>query len=298
VTPLRLAGDLYLIPLDQAACGFVNFIGAWLHLGEKTCLIDTGPSSTAPLLIDCLRRIVPAGPDLICLTHIHIDHAGGVGHLAAAFPDAPVVCHPKAVRHLAQPEKLWAGSLKSLGELARVYGPIPAVPEQRLLPSDRQGLGIDTVTTPGHAVHHVCYRSGDYLFAGEAGGVFQEFRGGRDYLRPATPVRFFLETSIASIDRLLDLAPGRICYGHFGMHDQAELQLKAHRSQLLQWADICGERIDRVSPNTFLNDCLELLLAKDPHLASYHRFSEDVQSRERGFLENSLRGFEDYLRKR
>ena len=173
-----------------------------------------------------------------------------------------------------------------------------SVPEQRLLPSDRQGLGIDTVTTPGHAVHHVCYRSGDYLFAGEAGGVFQEFRGGRDYLRPATPVRFFLETSIASIDRLLDLAPGRICYGHFGMHDQAELQLKAHRSQLLQWADICGERIDRVSPNTFLNDCLELLLAKDPHLASYHRFSEDVQSRERGFLENSLRGFEDYLRKR
>jgi len=85
---------------------------------------------------------------------------------------------------------------------------------------------------------HVSYLTEKYLFAGEAGGVFLSLNSGDEYLRPATPPRFFLEISTGSINTLIERNPERICYGHYGIRENAVNMLKKHRNQLLLWEEI------------------------------------------------------------
>jgi glyoxylase-like metal-dependent hydrolase (beta-lactamase superfamily II) len=45
----------------------------------------------------------------VVLTHVHLDHAGGAGHLMRHLPAARLAVHPRGVAHRADPAKLWAG---------------------------------------------------------------------------------------------------------------------------------------------------------------------------------------------
>lgn len=189
---IEIAPGLSLIPLDQDIPGFGSFIGSWLYKGEKTFLVDVGPAATVPLLIRALESVGVKSLDAILLTHIHIDHAGGIGDLVSRFPDTPVVCHNSGIPHLSDPSRLWKGSVKTLGDVARSYGPIRAVPGALLRDAAQfHDHGIKCFMTPGHAPHHVSYLIGSYLFAGEAGGCYSELPDGTFCLRPATPPRFF-----------------------------------------------------------------------------------------------------------
>jgi glyoxylase-like metal-dependent hydrolase (beta-lactamase superfamily II) len=156
-------------------------------------------------------------------------------------------------------------------------------------------FGVEVLMTPGHAPHHVSFRIGDRLFAGEAGGVFLD-RGGEPYLRPATPPRFFLETSLESLDRLIAVDHAILCYGHFGASRNGRRLLEAHRRQLLDWARTVGDvAAGRASEADPVEACLARLLETDPLLAGLRYFAPDVRRRELGFLRNSVRGFLGYL---
>lgn len=291
--------DLFLISLPVAIRGFDGFIGAWVHTGDPMFMVDVGPSVSVPHLLAALAELDAGPPDLILLTHIHIDHAGGIGEVASAFPDAAVVCHPKAVEHLIDPQRLWQGSLKTLGDIVRAYGPITPLAAGQVLATDQLNTpNLDCIQTPGHAVHHVSFLKGDLLFAGEVGGVHLPVDGVKVYLRPATPPRFFLETSLDSIDRVLAAKPGQICYGHIGLKHDAVGMLTAHREQLLRWQEMIRPFFDKVQGNQDLETmqaCSRHLLDNDPLLAGYACLPSDVQQRECNFILNSIRGYWGYL---
>ncbi len=293
-------GDhLFLIGLTPRISGFQDFIGAWLVAGpEAVYLVDVGPASTADQLTAAITALGVDRLDYICLTHIHIDHAGAVGHLARQFPGTPVVCHPKGAPHIVDPERLWQGTVKTLGETGRAYGPMLPV-DPSWIATERQlaSAPFHLLDTPGHSAHHYAISTDTCLFAGEAAGVCLPLPSGDVYLRPATPPRFFLETSLSSIDRLMATRSETLCYGHFGMREDGLRMLTRHREQLLFWQETLAVEAagqDRDSADA-ANRWVDLLLTKDPLLRGFSQLAPAVQVRERGFLRNSVKGFAGYL---
>ena len=296
--PQPVADNLYLIPLTPRLTGFEHFISAWLYLGEPSFLVDVGPASTANDLIDSLDELGVKHLDYILLTHIHLDHAGAIGELAAKFSRSPIVCQSAGIPHLIDPERLWSGTKKVLGETALGYGPITPVAAERLIAADAfNESGIRVIASPGHAAHHVSYLLDDLLFAGETGGVRIDLGNSQEYLRPATPPRFFLDTALASLEKLIDAAPEWICYGHFGMGDNACQRLTRQKDQMLFWEQVIDRTMQQHADDAELEEiCRQILLTEDPLLSAYDRLPPAVQEREAYFLGNSIRGYLGWLK--
>lgn len=283
-----------LIPIKQDKPGFEAFIGSWLCPGECPVVVDVGPSRSIPLLVHSLRELGMDRVDYVLLTHIHVDHAGGLAEFLRFFPTAQVICHSKAVRHLIDPAKLWLGTQQALGELALTYGPILAVKKDRLVPHTEAHLpGLEIIETPGHAPHHLSYVYQENLFAGEAGGVFLAGNG-LEYLRPATPPVFFLKEFLESIDRLILQGNFPMFYGHFGKAGNSRPMLQRAGEQLLFWEKIISEESSSGREGV-VERCTKRLLEEDPELRTFPQMTPDDQARERFFLSNSIKGYLGYL---
>jgi len=290
---------LFLVELPVPIRGFDGFVASWAMTGKVTVVVDPGPAVPIPALLEALGQLGIGRPDYILLTHIHIDHAGGIGQVAEAFAETPVVCHPAAVAHLEDPTRLWQGSLKVLGDMARQYGPIAPVPGKQIRAAGNlDDSRIQVLDTPGHSPHHCSFLIDDVLFAGETGGVCLSLQDGTDYLRPATPPCFFFDTQLTSLDRLKEVPARTLCYGHFGARAKDSGLLLKHRDQLHLWRRTLAAVIEQedVGQPDFEQRCLEAVLAADPLLKGFGSLTEDVQSREKTFLVNSIRGYLGYLK--
>ncbi|MFZ5572000.1 MAG: MBL fold metallo-hydrolase [Thermodesulfobacteriota bacterium] len=289
---IELEDRLFQITLQPSLPGFDDFICAYLHAGSPGFLVDVGPASTANQLSAAMEQLGVNRLDFILLTHIHLDHAGAVGEAADRFPTAAVVCHPSAFSHLEDPTRLWQGTVKTLGDIGRAYGPIQPLQKNRLMNAlELDAGGLRSVPTPGHAPHHVSYLFQKTLFAGEAGGVSLPLPSSPVYLRPATPPRFHLKTSLASIDALMEERASRICYGHLGAREDVHGMLANHRSQLLLWSRIVEEESRKADRNILPGLLMKRLLQDDFRLASFSDLPRDVRDRETFFLTNSISGF-------
>jgi len=292
----QFTGNVFLITLPPVAPGFQNFIGVWLYKGEINFIVDTGTSSTSDALLQSLGKTGVRHLDYIFLTHIHVDHAGATGDISGHFPDAPVVCHKDGIPHLADPARLWEGTKKTLGSIATAYGPLkPVRPERLVDASVFNEASVIPVITPGHSLHHVSYILNDCLFAGEAGGVCYPLRSGGDYMRPATPPKFFFGLALDSIDTLISMRPEKMCYGHLGLKEDAVNMLKRHKEQLYFWEDIIRNEVGKPDNEDLISRCSRILLEMDPLLAGFSGMEEDVKERERFFLINSIKGFLSYI---
>jgi glyoxylase-like metal-dependent hydrolase (beta-lactamase superfamily II) len=283
-----------LIEIKQNLPGFERFIGSWVFQGEKNLVIDVGPSNSVGGLIRSLSAMGIDRVDWVLLTHIHIDHAGGLAEFLAHFSSAKVICHDKAVKHLVDPSRLWAGSQKTLGALSEHYGPIRPVPRESLVPHHEAGVeGLDIIETPGHAAHHLSFIYKSHLMAGEAGGVYFTTPNS-EYLRPATPPVFDLPQFLESIDRLLAGENLPICYGHFGQAENGHAMLKRARSQLILWERVIQEDMASGAEHA-VESFMDTLLSKDPELGAFESLSSEVQERERFFMANSVKGYLGFL---
>jgi glyoxylase-like metal-dependent hydrolase (beta-lactamase superfamily II) len=291
-----ISDDLFLITLNPPLRGFEDFICAWLYRGEVTFLVDVGPSSTARGLLHALRDINLNHLDFILLTHIHLDHAGAIGEIAAHFPQTPIVCHPAGIPHLVDPTRLWQGTKKVLGSLADGYGPIQGISMHQSLDAEKfSSEVIVPVITPGHALHHVSYWTKKYLFIGEACGVHYSAGQGRFCSRPATPPRFFFDTYLESLEKLTPFRTNKLCLGHYGLADDSAKVLENHFRQIFLWEKIINEEIERASAENLIEICLARLLMEDPLLRHFSNLTKETQDREKYFIKNSINGFVGYL---
>ena len=234
--------------IDTLLGGWERVTAGYLIEGPAPVLVETGSQSSVGELLTALDDLGVAPDALagIAVTHIHLDHAGGVGDVARAFPNATVYVHERGARHLVDPSRLVASAATVYGDLLdSLYGRLDPTPAERvhvLADGEQIRIGPDrtltTVDSPGHAKHHLALHDSEsgILFAGDAVGVRLPDAG---ILRPATPPPDFdLDQALASLDRFAERHPSGIALAHFGLvPDPAEILEEAH-DILRRWAEV------------------------------------------------------------
>jgi glyoxylase-like metal-dependent hydrolase (beta-lactamase superfamily II) len=247
ITPL--GHDVFGI--DTLMSGYAGITAGYLIAADRPCLVETGTARSAPAVRRALTALGIEPPDLatVAVTHIHLDHAGGVGDLAAAYPAAEIVVHERGARHLADPSRLMASARRVFGDLMdSVFGELKPTDAGRLRAVGERGeidLGggrrLATYYSPGHAQHHVGLldsASGD-LYVGDAAGIFIPETGA---IRPSTPPPDFdLDTALHSLRHFAALAPQRLLFSHFGPVTHVGPALEEAAEELQVWVDTVRE---------------------------------------------------------
>ncbi len=210
--------------IDTRLGGMEGVTAVYLVPGERPALVDAGARTSAGTVRAALDSLGMAPGDLrwIVLTHIHLDHCGATGILAAAFPRATVLVHRRGARHLVEPGRLVAASAGVYGSRWSLYGGLDRTPAARVVAVDdghRVNLGggrvLAMLETPGHARHHmsVLDEATGTVLAGDALGV--RFPGAGLY--PALPPsEIDLDAGDASLARLEEIRPLHLRAAHFG----------------------------------------------------------------------------------
>jgi glyoxylase-like metal-dependent hydrolase (beta-lactamase superfamily II) len=240
--------------IDTRMAGRTRLTSAYLLAGSEPALVETGPTTSVEAVTAGLASLGLGPGDLahFIVTHIHLDHAGGVGRLAAGFPKATVWVHDRGAPHLADPEKLVQSAARVYGpdRLRELFGPVDPVPRERLRSvgdGDRIDLGdraLDVLYTPGHASHHVSLVDSlsGALFTGDALGIHLP---GVRVLRPATPPPDIdVEQGIESIERIRTRARGVLLFSHFGPVVEVDELCSLAVSRLRKWAGIVRDAME------------------------------------------------------
>jgi glyoxylase-like metal-dependent hydrolase (beta-lactamase superfamily II) len=235
-----------VVGLDTHMGGLPEITAGYLLTGERPALIETGPAKVAGVVAEGVARAGLAPEDLgwIVLSHIHLDHAGGVGDLVRAFPNATVVVHPFGARHLVDPERLLASSARVYGELMEtVYGTLTPVEASRIKAVDDGevidlgGRRLELIHAAGHARHHIAAFEPQLgaLFAGDAVGVLLP---GSRVVRPATPPPDFdRDLALQSLRSFAARNPAHLVLTHFGPVTPPAERLAEAEERLLRWCE-------------------------------------------------------------
>ncbi len=123
-----------VVQIDTLLGGWDRMTAGYLVEGEAPVLVETGSQSSVGVLLAALADLGVGPEDLagVAVTHIHLDHAGGVGDVAKAFPKATIYVHEKGARHLVDPERLVRSAGMVYGDLLdSLYGRLePTAPER------------------------------------------------------------------------------------------------------------------------------------------------------------------------
>jgi glyoxylase-like metal-dependent hydrolase (beta-lactamase superfamily II) len=221
--------------IDLMHLGHARVIGCWQI---DDVLVDPGPSSCLPVLLDALGD---ARPSAVLLTHIHLDHAGASGSLVERWPDLPVYVHERGARHMVDPTRLYDSAKRLYGDdMDRLWGEMLPVPEANLqvLNGGETVLGgrFEVAYTPGHASHHVSYLHDGTAFVGDVGGV--RIRPGSMTIPPTPPPDVDVEAWHESIARVRAWHPRRLAMTHFGESEDVVEQLVELEARLDDWSEL------------------------------------------------------------
>ncbi|MFP4648234.1 MAG: MBL fold metallo-hydrolase [Halorhodospira sp.] len=232
--------------MDLHFQGKPGLIASYLIRHEHgVMVVETGPGSTiGGLELELGRRgLTPEDVTHVLLTHIHLDHAGAAGWLAAK--GAHIYVHPNGAPHLVDPEKLLSSAARIYGDaMDTLWGDFYPVSEAQMTTLDdgdevaAGGICVIALDTPGHAEHHLCYLLDDICFTGDIGGVRMQHSG--VVIPPMPPPEFDPARWRRSLAHIEAHEPEYLAPTHFGLFLEPAEHLAALRRGLRaaeHWAE-------------------------------------------------------------
>jgi glyoxylase-like metal-dependent hydrolase (beta-lactamase superfamily II) len=259
--------------IDTFYGGRERYTAAYLLEADEPAIVETGPTTSVEPVVAGLERLGVAPEDLahIVVTHIHLDHAGGVGILSERFPRATVWVHERGAPHLVDPTKLVASATMIYGEdgMARLFGEVRPVAAERvraLADGDRIELGgrvLGATATPGHAKHQVALLDSTTgaVFTGDALGIHPP---DLPALRPATPPPDYdLELAVDSIERIRALAGDLLLFSHFGPVGEVDRVCDLAVKRFRDWTEAVRVALERGADLDEVVEVLERVARED-----------------------------------
>ena len=238
------SGDLYYVDVELFETP--EYCAVYILDAERPAVIDSGAGTNYEWILDALDElgIGREGLDAIVPTHVHLDHAGGVGYLAEACPNADVHVYESGADFLVDPARIWEGTKQVLGDRVKYYAEPKPVPAERIVEledGDTLDLGdheLDVHHAPGHAFHQAVFhdRTDDGVFAADAAGINVPGREGVRQTSP--PPGFHLEEVLDDVELLESLDPDALYYPHFGDYETDGL--------LAEYADVIEEWVREI----------------------------------------------------
>ena len=281
----------------------------YLVEASEPALIEAGPGADHVRVVAALDRLGVGPNELahIVVTHIHMDHAGGVGALLDRYPRATAWVHEVGARHLVDPDRLVASTARTYGSdrMRALYGtmvPSPPARVRSVTSGERITLGdrvLTVVHTPGHASHHVALhddRSGS-MWTGEAIGSYLPWA---DSYRPALPPpEVDVERALGSIAAMRSRRPTALLTSHYGPVPDPDGAFDRASDRILAWCATVERALQRepdISDDA-LRAVLELL-ARREFEADAHRPIDLERYDALGSIKMNAQGLARYWRKR
>lgn len=241
---------------------------------EKALFVDNNTAHSVPLLLkkldeEGLRR---EDVEFLIITHVHLDHAGGSHALMEACPNATLLAHPRAAKHMIDPSRLVASAKAVYGEeeFRRLYGEIGPIPASRVREvADGEEIrfgsrGLRFFYTRGHANHHFCIHDtgANGVFTGDSFGLaYPDLQQKELFIFPSTsPTDFDPEEAKKSVRKIVETGAAKVWLTHYG----EVTQVQAAARQLEKHLDFSAELLDSAVASGFSDEeltsfCLERL---------------------------------------
>ena len=190
-------------------------------------LIEVGPSNSFPYLIAALESLGINKIKRSAITHLHLDHVGGIGHVVNKYKEHFVYIHDLGIKHLPNPERLWKAVADIYTEdwLIKNWGEILPTPIENIKSlNDGFEFNLDKKRTlkalysPGHAKHHYTFydHESGTIFMGDTLGLIYPHG---DFVQPnLPPPDFDKDILFKTLDNIYSLELKQLAIAHFGLH--------------------------------------------------------------------------------
>ena len=207
-------------------------------------LVEVGPSNSFPYLISSLESLGISEVKRSAMTHLHLDHIGGIGHLVEKYKEHFVYIHELGIKHLPNPERLWKAVSDVYTEewLSTNWGEIKPTPiknihslQDKELIDLGNGRKLEAIYGPGHAKHHYTFYDNysKTLFMGDTLGLIYPHG---DFVQPnLPPPDFNKEVLFNTLDDLKKLDLNYLALAHFGMHGNPYKLIENAKENIEEW---------------------------------------------------------------
>ena len=242
--------DNGIYQIDVMMEGKPNRMSCYYIDSKDPILIEVGPSNSFPYLVAGLNSLGIEGVRRSAITHLHLDHVGGIGHVVEKYKDHFVHIHELGLKHLPNPEKLWksVSSIYTEEWLSENWGKIKPTPIDNIQALTdgynfklEEGRTLTSLYSPGHAKHHYTFYDNisKTIFMGDTLGLIYPHG---NFVQPnLPPPDFNRETLIDTLENIASLELEYVAIAHFGIHGNPYELINNAIDSIDQWVNFMSK---------------------------------------------------------